>query len=269
VRPRIIDTFPFHDELDILEMRLTTLYDVVDWFVIVEADVTHQDRPKPAYFRDNKERFEPFRDKIISVWATGLPTMEQDPDSWAREIAQRAYAWDGLEIVDARPDDIVFHGDVDEIPNPLHARNVRPRRRLEPFGMRGHYWAIDWLHPEVWGGTVAATVRQMAPEGRHAFQWLRVNRNQSRQEHMHDAGWHFSWLGGPARATAKVNSFCHPEVEGHIRGAIANDNFYWREGFHVDGQQMTPVEVDDTFPKWIRDGHAPRSWYRPRIGAPA
>ena len=82
---------------------------------------------------------------------------------------------------------------------------------------------------------------------------------------MIDAGWHFSWLGGPERAMHKVNSFCHPEVEAEIRGSISNDNFYWREGFHVDGLRMAPVDVDDEWPKWIRDGNAPASWYRPRV----
>jgi hypothetical protein len=37
-RPLLIDAFPFHDELDILEMRLTELYETVDKFIIVEAE---------------------------------------------------------------------------------------------------------------------------------------------------------------------------------------------------------------------------------------
>jgi beta-1,4-mannosyl-glycoprotein beta-1,4-N-acetylglucosaminyltransferase len=64
-RPLLIDAFPFHDELDILEMRLTELYETVDKFIVVEAEVTHQDEPKPSYLRDNWERFSPFHDKIV------------------------------------------------------------------------------------------------------------------------------------------------------------------------------------------------------------
>ena len=34
-RPKVIDTFPFNNELDMLECRLTELYDAVDHFVLV------------------------------------------------------------------------------------------------------------------------------------------------------------------------------------------------------------------------------------------
>ena len=56
--PLVIDTFPLNDELDILEMRLTEIGDAVDFVVAVEADVTHQDRPKPYHLTENLERFD-------------------------------------------------------------------------------------------------------------------------------------------------------------------------------------------------------------------
>jgi hypothetical protein len=52
-------------------------------------------------------------------------------------------------------------------------------------------------------------------------------------------------------------------VEERIRNGLASDAFM-REGFHVDGTRMTPVDVNDTWPKWVVEGHAPASWYRPR-----
>lgn len=82
-RPLRIDTFPIHDELDMLECRLTEIFDAVDYVVAVEADVTHQDNPKPFYVSENLARFDAFKDKLIVVRASGLPTMEQDPDPWA------------------------------------------------------------------------------------------------------------------------------------------------------------------------------------------
>lgn len=262
-RPLIIDAFPFHDELDLLDMRLTELYDTVDWFIVVEAEVTHQDRPKPSYYLDHAERFAQFADKIVPVWATDLPTLRDAPDPWAREHAQREHIATGLATIGATDQDVILQSDVDEIPTALHARNVRPGGGLLAFGQRGHFWAIDWQYPLVWFGTVAATVGGLArtfpvqPFGR-----MRDSRNMAPR--IMDAGWHFSWLGGPDRAMHKVESFCHPEVRDRIVGAIDNDNWFWREGYHVDGQKMQPVEIDDTFPRWIRDGHAPASWYRPR-----
>ena len=268
-RPKIVDTFPFHDELDLLECRLTELYDTVDHFVLVEAEVTHQDRPKPWHYLENAERFAPFADKIVSVQATGLPGVDEFPDPWAREHAQRDHIVTGIAQLDLADDDIILQSDVDEIPRPLYVRNVRPKG-LEVFGQRGYFWAVDWLYPQIWQGTVAGTVRSIQGLGDRPFVRMRNARTTApMRPHMRDAGWHLSWLGGPERVTKKVGSFCHPEVEAQISGAIANDNFYYREGFHVDGERMAPVDVDETWPKWIVEGNAPASWYRPRAAVAA
>lgn len=264
MRPKIIDTFPFNDELDILEMRLTELYDTVDQFVLVEADVTHQDAPKPLHYRENAERFAPFADKITAVTATGLPSVERFPDPWAREHAQRDWIAQGLAGLDLTDDDIVLQSDVDEIPRTLHARNVRPQGGFIAFGQRGHFFAVDWIYPMEWHGTVAGTVRSIARLGERPFVKMRDMRNTAPcPQHMRDAGWHFSWLGGPERALKKLGSFCHPEVADVIHTGITDLRF-WRDGVHVDGVKMDPVDVDEGWPQWIRDGKAPQSWYRPR-----
>lgn len=53
----IIDCFTFFNELDVLEIRLRELDGVVDRFVLVEATLTHQGKPKPLLYAENKERF--------------------------------------------------------------------------------------------------------------------------------------------------------------------------------------------------------------------
>jgi hypothetical protein len=116
MRPLRIDTFPFHDELDMLECRLTEIFDAVDFVIAVEADVTHQDNPKPYYLTENLQRFDAFRDKLIVVRATGLPTIADDPDPWARELAQREHVATGLaQIGNVTNHDIILHGDVDAL----------------------------------------------------------------------------------------------------------------------------------------------------------
>ena len=261
----IVDCFPFHDELDILEMRLTELFDVVDRFVIVEADVTHQDKPKPAYYREHADRFAAFADKIVAVWATGLPTLADNPDPWAREYAQREHIAAGLAQIGIGAADLIMQSDVDEIPSPLHVRNCRPGNALQVFGQRGHFWAVDWLHPHVWHGTVIGRPNAILRMGSQPFGAMRGARGSANMpDHMVDAGWHFSWLGGPDRTLKKVDSFCHPEVRDEIVASINTEHFYWREGWHVDKCKMSPVDVNDEWPRWIVDGNAPASWYRPR-----
>lgn len=254
MRPVIFDTFMGNNELDMLECRLYELQDVPNLVhVLVEADVDHQDHPKPYHFTEHLDRFAAWQDRLRIVHATGLPTVGDDPDPWAREHAQREWVREAL--TDADPDDIVLHGDIDEIPTVLVARNIRPRGFVA-FAQRGHFWAVDWLYPLPWMGTVAARVRDI-----HSFGAMRDVRNTARR--IPDAGWHLSWLGGPDIATAKVGSFCHPEVETRIRDGLASDAFL-RDGWHVDGEKMTPVDVDDTWPRWVHERRCPESWFRPR-----
>lgn len=250
----IYDAFPFHNELDMLECRLTELENVKNLkHILVEATVTHQDQPKPLYFAENRDRFAKWADRIIHVVADDLPTFAEDPDPWARELAQRTYITKGL--VDAAPDDVLMQSDVDEIPRPLVVRNLRPDGFVA-LQQRGHFWAVDWLYPDPWMGTVACRVGQAGDMRR-----MRSLRNLVKS--IPDAGWHLSWLGGRDVALAKVGAFCHPEVRDRIERGLAEDTFL-RHGWHVDGKRMTPVEVDKSWPRWIVEGHAPASWFRYR-----
>ena len=67
-RPKIYNAFLFFNELELLEIRLDELYDIVDYFVIVESDRTFTNKPKPLYFNESKSRFERFLDKIKYVY---------------------------------------------------------------------------------------------------------------------------------------------------------------------------------------------------------
>ncbi len=64
---KIYDCFLFFNELDLLEIRLSELNDFVDYFVLVEARQNHQGKSKPLYFKENKERFKKWNDKIIHI----------------------------------------------------------------------------------------------------------------------------------------------------------------------------------------------------------
>lgn len=263
-RPLVVDAFVFNNELDLLELRLTELYDSVDYFVLVEAKQDHQDHVKPLHYRENEDRFAPWKDKIVPVICGPLPTLTENNDPWAREHAQRHFIGDGLARIGVSDCDVIMQSDVDEIPRALHARNVRPDGNVWVFGQRGHFFAIDWLYPIPWLGTTVTTVKTLGNLGPLRFAQMRDMRLTALcPPHLQDAGWHLSWLGGPEAAMRKVHSFCHPEVEDRIVDGLATDRFL-RDGFHVDGLKMHPVDVDESWPKWIRDGHAPASWFRPR-----
>ena len=264
----IIDSFMFFNEFDILEMRLMELGDVVDHFIIVEADVDHQDHPKPYHLSDyianGGERFNRWVDKMAIVRATDLPTAAEFPDSWAREHAQRECIAAGLADINAAANDTLMQSDVDEIPRAIVVRNLRPGGRLIVIGMRGHFWAVDWFYPIKWCGTVVGTVATvMASHPRMPFTHMRDVRTTAHCP-IPDGGWHFSWLGGPELAAEKLGAFCHPEVADRISAGISDGLSFWRDGVHSDGVKMEPIDIDAGWPEFITAGHCPDTWFRPR-----
>lgn len=257
VQAVILDTFMVNDELDMLECRLYELEGVANLVhVAVEADVDHQDHPKPFHLSENIERFDQWKDRLYVVRATGLPTAKDYPDPWAREHAQRERVAEALEHIDGIDlDTVVLHGDLDEIPTPVAVRNVKPAGMLS-FQQRFLCMAVDWLHPDPWQGTVAARLRNI-----RSFGAMRDCRNYAPV--LPGAGHHFSWLGGKEAYLRKLNAFCHPEIAERTELGLEED-FFINAGVHVDTKKLTPVDVDESWPRWIAEGKCPESWFRPR-----
>ena len=69
---KLIDCFMYFDEDLILDIRLNTLKEEVDKFVIAEATRNHAGEPKKLNFDIN--RFSKFKDKIIYLIIEDLPT---------------------------------------------------------------------------------------------------------------------------------------------------------------------------------------------------
>ena len=78
----IYDCFTFYNELDMLNFRFDYLYDVVDYFVLVEANYTHKGNRKKLFYGDNKELFKKYEKKIIHIIVDDMPNTE---NAWDNE----------------------------------------------------------------------------------------------------------------------------------------------------------------------------------------
>src|SRR3972149_5101095 len=123
----VVDCFLLFNELDLLEIRLNILNDVVDKFVICEAKETFQGKSKPLYYRENKERFAKWQDKIIYYVIEDISEEEKNKARlspnvgagehwWIREFCQKESMLKALTF--CQDDDIIFISDLDEIPSP-------------------------------------------------------------------------------------------------------------------------------------------------------
>ena len=246
--PRLWDVFMFRDELDMLECRLRELESWDLTHVIVEAPVTHRGDPKPLSFAVNEERYARWAGRIIHV----IADVPADADPWVVEHAQRDAALPYLK--DAANDDVVLISDVDEFP----PREWPQSNPAVSFSQRLCMYAVDWEYPERHVCTVAARaafVRHMGlanvRDARHSFPVV-------------DGGWHLTWLGGPEGQRAKLAVTCHLEMTDLSKELLASGRCY-TEGIHHTGDfKMTPVDVDETWPRWIYERNCPENWFRPR-----
>lgn len=205
--PKIYDCFPFFNELELLEIRLNELYDTVDHFVLVEATHTHQGRPKPLHFVENRDRFAKFMDKIIYVSDSFEGVQD---DVWARERHQRSMIMEGLK--DAKDNDIIIITDADEIPSAAAVKSYRPEMGIACFNMVLYYYYLNsegidsvWAEAKI---TTLKNVKELTPEG---IRYIYNIRGKHGDTAIPNGGWHYSFCGGAARVKEKIQAFGHAE----------------------------------------------------------
>ena len=274
------DCFSFYNELDTLEIRLNTLKDAVDKFVLVETSWTHTGRPKDYVFESNRDRFKPFLDRIIHVKLSDadLPPLPADASeihrSWIRENTQRNAIAKGL--AQAEPDDVLIISDLDEIPSPESIKttlqtptgitNVAIRNysfwlnnanASAPYHYRGPriLTAQAFFDPNTYANAAynpcapreanpipSATLIRFAPETRTIF-----------------GGWHFSSQGNVAQIKDKFNSIADGVF---VDKRFQNDNTIAKQikrgnalnpGVH---DVLVPEPLSHDFPTYIVENQA-------------
>lgn len=254
---KIYDTFLFRDELDMLECRLVQMDTWPLWrHVLVEATIDHQGHPKPLFYAENKQRFAPWADQIVHVVVDDLPAGAAPMD---KEAVQREAISRGLG--DAEPGDWIILADVDEIPNDKALDTVQ-NQWPGVFEMVCCMFAVDWL----WGRPLKTSVSRPL-DNITSFAAARRD-GWTRGPELQDTGHHLTWLGGKDGIQAKMDSHCHTEVNDALNHGNGDDLFY-REGHNPFGQfgygdQLIPVDVDETWPRWVYQRRCPEGWFRPR-----
>jgi beta-1,4-mannosyl-glycoprotein beta-1,4-N-acetylglucosaminyltransferase len=239
----IYDCFTFYNEFELLELRLQTLYDVVDYFVIVESNKTHRNVPKNFNFEARKSEFAKYLPKIRYIKEKDVVPYKGLGD-WSLENHQRNCIMRGL--FDAHPNDYVFISDLDEIPRPdliqrlehnelqihffghqtLLDRRLKKYRRinrvkfalLHPYSLFVPMTNRVFLEysPLVCEQTFYCYFMNCRSKARWYGTILVLFKNLKRPQELRNirnriprvenAGWHFSYMGGAERIMMKLNS---------------------------------------------------------------
>ena len=225
---KIIDSFSFFNEYDILRLRLNYLKNDVDYFVISECNYTHAGNPKHYYLDDIIQEFgDDIQQKIIRVKyepdITGYDFSNRDECNfesgfWRIERGQRNYILEGLKSFS--PDDLVMISDADEIPRVEVIRQLRTQQLPNDFVATAKcdlfYYNFKTFHDSFWGGTVFTTVANSFNKN---CDYLRYRSYEFPV--IQNAGWHFSYFGDTERIRTKLKSFAHQEFN---KDAIISDS---------------------------------------------
>ena len=263
----LYDCFTFFNELDLLEIRLNVLNDVVDKFVIVEADRTFSNRLKPLIFAEHRERFRMFSGKIVHVVIDMFPALGS---AWEIEQYQRNAVARGLE--GCCDDDVILISDLDEIPSPQKVLEYANTPGVKLFEQKKFYYFLNYLNvtDPVWcQGTKMLSYRDFKT-GRGCMEEIydpnfmaSVNagvtatrvRLMKNAVHVKDGGWHFSYIGGYEAIADKIRSFSHQEFNTEAFTSIDRIKRRVDRGEDLFGRdyRYAALKLDARFPQYIRD----------------
>ena len=262
---KIFDCITYCGEDLLLKIRLETLYDDVDRFVIVEANKYFDGEKKPKFF--DIKRFEKYKSKIDFYFIENLPTHNGkniDYEYFIKDQIKR-----GLKNLDA--EDIVLFSDVDEIPN---LKNKKFKEFDSAVFLTNMYYykfnihvhsGLKWSNK--WPGTKsckfkffksAIKLRELRVKN---IPWWRIDQKIKRYV-IKNGGWHFSFLMSSKEISSKLKRFYH-EIEHVKQGSNYNlkniiniDNIESRISNLIDPYErkdikLKKVKLDNSLTKYI------------------
>lgn len=239
---KIVDCFTFYNEYKMLKFRLTELYDVVDHFVIVEANKTFVGAEKEMNFLKIEEDIKHFLDKVIYIQVTDMPVGD---DAWAREKHQRNCISRGLDVLNLDDEDIVTITDCDEIPDPGCLNHFLNHLIMQPISLRQdlYYYNLNTKFKNKWYHSKLVTYELFKVYG--GAENIRMSGSTHLVE---NGGWHFSYFGDVKTIQNKLKNFSHQEFnteeftsEENIKDAISGR----RDLFKRDNLDYEFVDIKD------------------------
>jgi len=216
---KVIDSFMFFNEFDILKLRLKYLNDVVDYFIIVESNYTHSGKSKPYYIdliwdeisEDIKKKiirlkYEP---NISDITIPNIVTIfDFNNGNWKLEREQRNLISKNLHMFS--PNDLFMISDVDEIPNKEVIKKLIDSKINCNFCYAAEckmfYYNFLTYDNEKWAGTIFSSIKNVTHFGCDYFRRQRFNICPIKH-----GGWHFSYFGDIEQIKYKLDSFAHQE----------------------------------------------------------
>ena len=229
---KIFDCFMYFDEEMVLDVRLNTLNEFVDYFVIVESRFTHKGDRRNLKF--NHKKFEKFKDKIIYIIHEQEPSrIEKINSNDTEDEKSRKYIFNAIYrendqrnlvkegLVKARDNDIILISDVDEIPDLFNVDFNKISEKIILFKQDMFYYKFNLHLPNlIWTGTKGCKKKHLINP-----QWLRNIKDRkyhffridtffskvkyTNVKIFNNGGWHFTNIKTAKEIEYKLKSYLH------------------------------------------------------------
>lgn len=247
---RVYDVFPFGMDLELLEIRLHTMDDLVDVFVIAEAPFGYGCMKKPMYLARNWDRFKRFHHKMVRLeideagFAELYPEGRRRPTDWAGDFFHRDQMWRRVRRLGIEPDAVILAGDADEM---LSRDAVYMLKHYDcplpmTFELPTLRYTFRWLDQETWGNIVAVSPESF-PHLDHEPTFWHV---PSRRFRVRGAA-HYTSFFEPAVMNAKLamTTDWDPGVEVQLRNEHGETARMMREGRWLNSWALTPYDCEN------------------------
>lgn len=257
---KLIDCFMYFDEDLVLDIRLNTLKDKVDKFIIAEATKNHAGEDKKLNFKI--ENFSKFRNKIRYIVIDDLPLSVKSPkkdwhENHARDQFQRNAIERGYKEFD--DEDLIMISDIDEIPNPKKIEEFKIKNKFACFLQKNFQSKINLLNitDGDWPGTKICQKKYLKSP-----QWLRNIKTKKKSfwkifkkniQVISNGGWHFSFLKNPESIKKKIMSYSHQEYnkEEFTNVKLIKEKISLGQDLFQRKISYKKIDIDETFPDYI------------------
>ncbi|XP_077535765.1 beta-1,4-mannosyl-glycoprotein 4-beta-N-acetylglucosaminyltransferase-like [Haemaphysalis longicornis] len=255
-RRTVVNLLLFHNEVDLLEIRLGELYNAVDRFVVVESTRNFRNQQRKLLLEPllNTSRFERFRDRLVYGKISDHPKFPSDLDPRAVRLALHRVFMDELmasftESLPRIEDDAwILFTSADEIPSAevvdfLSHHDGLPE--MVSFRYASSVYSFRVAHTD--GTTTvrtACTWRRLRDELEASLSRLRFPSSQMEESwtlgtQSEPAGWHCSWCLGLGGVMAKMAS--EPGLKGRPVD-VGNVARLMKTGRHYNGTVVATSE---------------------------
>ena len=257
---RIIDCFMYFDEDLVLEIRLNTLNEMVDKFVICEATRDHAGIEKELNFK--KDKFLKFKDKIEYIIVNDIPlNVNSKKKNWHENHIRDQFQRNAIErgLTKCNPDDWIMISDIDEIPDPKRIRDFNIKNKYACFLQKNFQSKINLLNmsEDFWPGTKICQKKNLKSP-----QWLRNIKIKKKpfwkifskkMQIINNGGWHFSFLKDPESIRNKIISYSHQEynTKEFTNTDLIKKKISLGEDLFQRKIKYKKIEIDDSFPEYI------------------